>query len=190
MHTTSPTLLQKLRDPSDAAAWDRFVDLYLPLLMHWARRIPARGAEPADLVQEVFVKLTRELPKFNYEPARGRFRCWLRTLCGNQWRDYQKKRANQLGQADAAQLDGLPAADDGLEQFWNREYTAFVLREAFKIVEGEFDATSRTVFTEVIVNGRPVNDVAQALGVRPNAVSMRKFRVLRRLRRELGGFLE
>jgi hypothetical protein len=32
MHTTSATLLQKLRDPSDVAAWERFVELYLPLL--------------------------------------------------------------------------------------------------------------------------------------------------------------
>src|SRR5258708_5514607 len=125
MHNTSPTLLQKLRDPSDVAAWERFVELYLPLLMHWARKLPARGAEPADLVQDVFVKLTQELPKFPYEPAQGRFRGWLRTVCVNQWRDYQKKRANQLGQADTAQLADVTSADDGLEQFWNREFTAF-----------------------------------------------------------------
>jgi len=40
------------------------------------------------------------------------------------------------------------------------------------------------------MNGRPIHEVAQQLGITPNAISMRKFRVLRRLRRELGGFLE
>ena len=190
LRTRASLLFRLQQSPADQTAWEQFVELYLPLLMHWARRLPARGAEPADLVQDVFVKLSEELPTFIYEPAKGRFRGWLRTVCLNQWRDSQRKHAHHLGQADAALLDELAADDDGLEQLWNRDYTTFVLREAFRILEGEFDALSRTVFTEVVVHGRAVNDLAQQLGVSPNAISMRKFRVLRRLRGELGRFIE
>jgi hypothetical protein len=31
MHTTSPSLLERLRDPEERAAWERFVELYHPL---------------------------------------------------------------------------------------------------------------------------------------------------------------
>ena len=105
-------------------------------------------------------------------------------------RDHQRKRANHLVQADAAQLSALASADDGLEQFWNQDYVAFLATEAFKILEKEFDPTTRAVFVEVAMNGRAVKDVAQQLGLSPNAVSIRKFHVMRRLRHELAEFLE
>jgi DNA-directed RNA polymerase specialized sigma24 family protein len=42
----------------------------------------------------------------------------------------------------------------------------------------------------VVLKDRPVHEVAQQLGLTPNAISMRKFRVVRRLRQELAEFLE
>ena len=190
MHTTSFTLLDRLRNSSDSAAWDRFVDLYVPLLVFWARQLPVSGMEPADFVHDVFIKLKQELPKFTYDPAKGKFRRWLRTVCVNHWRDHQRKRANHLAQADAAQLAALASADDGLEQFWNQDYVAVLANEAFKILEKEFDPTTRAIFIEVAMNGRSVQEVAQQFGLSPNAVSIRKFHVLRRLRHELAEFLE
>jgi RNA polymerase sigma-70 factor, ECF subfamily len=190
VHNTSFTLLQKLRNPTDTAAWDRFVDLYLPLLFFWARQLTAGSADPADLVHDVFVKLMEELPKFAYDPARGGFRGWLRTVCHNHWRDHLRKRAHHLVQAEDAQLAALVATDDGLEQFWNQDYHALLVRQAFRLLQDEFDPTTRAAFVEVVLKDRPVHEVAQQVGLTPNAVSMRKFRVVRRLRQELADFLE
>jgi len=49
MHTTSPTLLEKLREPNQGQAWARFVELYTPLLLAWARRIGLQPQDAADL---------------------------------------------------------------------------------------------------------------------------------------------
>ncbi len=38
MHTTPPALLERLRQPGDQAAWQRFAQLYTPLLNYWAQR--------------------------------------------------------------------------------------------------------------------------------------------------------
>jgi RNA polymerase sigma-70 factor (ECF subfamily) len=190
MPTTSFTLLQKLRDPNDAAAWDRFVELYLPLLFFWARKLPAAGADPADLVHDVFVKLMQELPKSSYDPAFGGFRSWLRSVCQNHWRDHRRKRAHHVVQADDAQLEALAAADDGLERFWNEDYNSLLACAAFRLLEGEFDPITRAAFVEVVLNDCPVTEVARQFGLTPNAISMRKFRVVRRLRQELAEFLE
>ena len=189
MHETSETLLQKLRDPTDAAAWYRFVELYLPLLFYWARRLPLKGADPDDLVQDVLLKLVQKLREFNYDPDGGGFRKWLRTLCNNHWRDHWRKRANRVRQADEARLEGLEVADVGLERFWNEDYFGFLVAETFKIIEREFDSSTRTAFVEVVMNGRTVNEVARDLGLTPSAISMRKFRVLQRLRQELVEFV-
>ena len=188
MHKTSITLLQKLRDPNDVAAWHRFIELYLPLLFFWARKLPMKGADPDDLVQDVLLKLVQKLPEFNYDPEGGGFRNWLRTLCHNHWRDHWRKRANRVHQADEAHLEALEVTDLGLEQFWNEDYYGLLVAETFRIIESEFDPTTRAAFVEVVMNERPVNEVARELGVTPNAVSMRKFRVLQRLRQELAEF--
>ena len=36
---TRPSLLLRLRDFQDRQAWEQFVDLYTPLLFHWALRL-------------------------------------------------------------------------------------------------------------------------------------------------------
>src|SRR5947209_13312864 len=76
MHTTSASLLHRLRQPSDKESWPRFVKLYTPLLFYWARRLGLQEPDAADLVQDVFTALVQKLPQFEYDPDRG-FRSWL-----------------------------------------------------------------------------------------------------------------
>src|SRR5688572_2723905 len=75
MHTTPPSLLERLRRPAEQAAWPQFVKLYTPLLCHWSRRLGLRDGEVEDFVQDLFVMLVRKLPEFNYQPSQ-RFRGW------------------------------------------------------------------------------------------------------------------
>ncbi|HEV3262134.1 MAG TPA: sigma-70 family RNA polymerase sigma factor, partial [Gemmataceae bacterium] len=79
MPTTSASLLERLRQPGDQAAWSRFVQLYTPLLYSWARQVRLQHQDAADLVQEVFAVLIRKWPEFSYDPQKS-FRSWLRTV--------------------------------------------------------------------------------------------------------------
>ena len=71
--STSETLLERLRQRSDQQAWQRFVELYTPLLFHWAYRVGRQEADAADLVQDVLALLVRKLPQFSYD-SRSSFR--------------------------------------------------------------------------------------------------------------------
>ena len=53
MFATPASLLDRLRQPEQATAWDRFVELYTPLLFHWAQRLGQQDSDCADLVQDV-----------------------------------------------------------------------------------------------------------------------------------------
>src|ERR1700716_2727364 len=86
MHTTSVSLLQRLRQQPAADTWERFVRLYTPLLLYWARRLRLQDQDAADLVQDVLIVLVRKLPEFQYQPGRS-FRGWMRTVLLNKWRD-------------------------------------------------------------------------------------------------------
>src|SRR5579871_5849244 len=95
MHDTPASLLERLRGPTDQAAWVRFTHLYTPLLFHWAGRLGLRPDDAADLVQDVLATLVRELPRFEYDRDRS-FRGWLRTVTLNRWRNSLRRRAEPV----------------------------------------------------------------------------------------------
>ena len=82
MPKTPASRLEPLRRPDEPDAWRRFVHLYTPLLLGWARRFGLQDPDAAYLVQEVFVVLLQEMPRFQYDPHK-RFRGWLRTIMVN-----------------------------------------------------------------------------------------------------------
>jgi len=195
MHTTSPTLLEKLREPNQGQAWARFVELYTPLLLAWARRMGLQPHDAADLVQDVLTTLVQQLPKFRYDahdPKKKSFRGWLRTVCFNKWHDRCRLKRNQMVNADSSELNALPTAD-GLEQFWEEEHDRFLVRQALKTLKdlrGDLQPQTIEICWELIVNDRPAAAVARQFGVTENKVYLAKLRVMRRLRDELAEFLE
>jgi RNA polymerase sigma-70 factor, ECF subfamily len=95
MTTTPASLLERLREPFEPEARERFVSLYTPLLYTWGRQVGLQEQDTADLVQDVFVKLVKVLPTFTYHAHKGGFRRWLRTVTLNTWRDQRKRRSDR-----------------------------------------------------------------------------------------------
>jgi len=186
MLTTSPTLLNRLRQPSQPEAWARFVHLYTPLLLCWARRQGFQEADAQDLVQEVLVKLVRELP--TYERGKGQsFRGWLFRVTVNQCRDFRRRKATRALPGP----DGLSAvSDDSLSELEETEYRQLLVRRGLEVIRPDFSESTWTAFTRVMVEGRSPADVAAELNLSVNAVFLARNRVLTRLRQELDGLLE
>ena len=81
MDFTPISLIERLQQ-KEPLAWDRFVDLFAPLLDLWAGRLGLSSNDADDLVQEVFVILLRRMPQFAYDPRQS-FRGWLWTVMSN-----------------------------------------------------------------------------------------------------------
>jgi RNA polymerase sigma-70 factor (ECF subfamily) len=188
MHTTPPTLLERLRDKLDAHSWGRLVDLYTPLLFSWARRCGASDSDAADLVQEVFVALLQTLPEFRYDHQRGKFRNWLLTLLRNKWHDRLRSNAREE-KARAQRLQQVESPDDA-ELFREEEYRRELAGRVLTLIKDEFAPATWQAFWETVVQGRSPHDVAGELGITENAVYCAKCKVLRRLRQEVTGFIE
>ena len=187
MNTTPVSLLKRLREPSCADAWPRFVQLYTPLLYHWAHRSGFPRQEADDLVQEVFAVLVRKLPLLTYDPHKT-FRGWLRTVALNKWNERRRRQAPATRPLDAvATVD--PDATDPAEQFWEEEYRGMLLKRAMQLMHTDFPDSWQACY-QVLVDGRPVAEVAAQHGMTPGALRQAKFRMLRRLREELAGLLE
>jgi DNA-directed RNA polymerase specialized sigma24 family protein len=67
--TTHQSLLVRLSDRQDQAAWREFCDRYEELVRGFARRQGVQGSEQDDVLQDVLWALTRVMPGFVYQPA-------------------------------------------------------------------------------------------------------------------------
>ena len=83
---TSASLLERLRDPADARAWQRLVDVYTPLIHSWLCRHAVQQPDLDDLTQDVLTVLVHEMPSFRHNERPGAFRYWLRTVTVNRLR--------------------------------------------------------------------------------------------------------
>ena len=185
-HTTSPSLLERLRRPADQEAWSRFVRLYTPLVFHWACRMGLQGSDAADLAQEVFALLVQKLPQFVYDPGKS-FRAWLRTVVVNKWRERLRVRSGP----DARGEDlPEPVAPDDADALAEVEFHQHLLARTLEIMQTEFQPLTWKACWEHKVCGRRAAEVAQELGLTVNAVYLCSSRVLRRVRQELSGLLD
>lgn len=68
MNSPSANLLKRLREPHAESAWQRFVELYAPLIFYWARQKGLNADDAADLLQDVLATLLTKLPEFRHDP--------------------------------------------------------------------------------------------------------------------------
>ena len=185
MLTTSIHLLERVRHADDEAAWRRFVSLYVPMMTRWTRRWGLGPQDGMDIVQEVLVTLVRQLPRFQYDPARGSFRGWLKTLTFRQVAARRDQRVVAGGGGDEVEPSAPPesAAEEA-------EYRSVLVRRALELMKGDFEETTWRACWEHTVSGRSAAEVGRQLGLSEGAVYVAKCRVLRRLRDELRGLLD
>src|SRR5215469_8776420 len=93
MLETRLSLVDRVRDPSDAAAWAEFVTVYQPLLTAYVRKRGVNEADAADIVQEVFTRLVPAMARFHLDHQRGRFRTWLWQVAHTALIDWTRRRA-------------------------------------------------------------------------------------------------
>jgi RNA polymerase sigma-70 factor, ECF subfamily len=188
VNTTSFTLLERLRRPGEADAWNRFVKLYTPLLYQWARGMHLSSQDAADLVQDVLTVLLQKLPEFTYDQGKS-FRSWLLTVTLNKWRENARKHSVPLANIDP---DSLPdeAGSESTAAFEEAEYRQYLVRRALEVMQADFQPSTWKACWECVVHGKPADLVAKELKTTTNAVYLAKSRVLRRLHQELKGLLD
>src|SRR5215813_1841433 len=90
---TRASLLVRLRDGSDAAAWREFVHLYATVIYGFARKRGLQDADAADLMQEVLRSVAAAVGRLNYDPGKGTFRGWLYSITRNKIYNFLESRA-------------------------------------------------------------------------------------------------
>jgi len=185
---TRPSLLARLQDAGDEAAWVQFVGLYGPVVFGFARKRGLQETDAADLTQEVFCVMATAAPRFAYDRRRGSFRSWLYTVARNELHDWLCRRERQCrGSGDSgvlALLEEQPAPENEQES-WDLEYDRQLFAWAVKQVRVAFQDSSWQAFWQTAVEGRDPKVVAEELGMSLGALYIAKSRIRARLKKEI-----
>jgi RNA polymerase sigma-70 factor (ECF subfamily) len=182
---TRASLLVRLRDPHDAAAWGEFVDLYAPLLYGYLRKQGLQDADAVDLSQDVLQAVAGAVGRLEYDPARGAFRNWLFTVVRRKlsnWRRAQRNRPDgDTGRESHRILKQLPAPE-GAEAEWEAEWQQRLFAWACEQVRPDVTETTWQAFWRTAIDDQPGKQVAADLGLSVAAVYRARSRVLARLK--------
>lgn len=154
-----------------------------------------RGLQEAnaqDLAQEVFRAVARAIERYDPDPAQGSFRGWLSRIAGNLIINLlAAQRRHPRGTGDTDMLRLLEEQPDLLSKesaLFESEYRKRLLSWAAERVRGSFSETMWQAFWRTGVEGQPVKEVAQSLGMSIGTVYQYKSRVVARIRREIEQF--
>jgi RNA polymerase sigma-70 factor (ECF subfamily) len=183
--STRASLLLRLRDPQDQAAWREFVTIYAPLVYGYLRKQGLQDADAADLCQEVLAAVAGAVGRLHYDPNRGFFRNWLFTMVRHKLLDWRRLFHHRLlGSGDTGThklLDQLPAPDT-TEVEWHRQWERRLFAWACEQVRPHVTDATWQAFWRTSVDGEPSQQVAVDLGLTVAAVYHARGRVLARLK--------
>jgi RNA polymerase sigma factor (sigma-70 family) len=182
---TRASLLVRLRDPQDEAAWAQFVDLYAPLVYGYARKQGLQDADAADLTQEVLGTVAGAVDRLEYDPCKGAFRNWLFTIVRRKlsnWRVAADRRARGSGDSATQELLEQCPAPQVITPDWETAWEQRLFAWACERARRDVSDTTWQAFWRTAVDGIPGKQVAADLDLSVAAVYLARSRVLARLK--------
>jgi|LakMenEpi03Aug12_release.lakeMendotaPanAssembly.Ray.scaffolds.fasta_scaffold508656_1 RNA polymerase sigma-70 factor (ECF subfamily) len=184
---TSLELLERLQcEQFDQEAWDRFVNRYHGVLVDWARRWGAQGADCQELAQEVLFKLVLGMRNFHYDPDQS-FRSWLKTVAYRTLKRQNKKleRLVLLGESHASKLFNSVEARGELHSILEIQAERELLELSSQRVRKRIQEKTWRAFELLVIQEWTGEQVANELGISISSVYVAKFNVMRMLRDEV-----
>lgn len=189
--STQATLLARLADSEDQEAWREFVEMYAPQVFVWARRYGAQESDAADVTQIVLGKLVRAMQTFQYDPKRGSFRGWLRTVTSNAVRSFavSDQRAGRgaggtsINRRLASLQDPRPLED--LHAVLDRQAEKELLAAAEDRVQLRVKPAHWSAWQLTVREGLKPSAAAEQLNCPPSEVYVARTRITQMIRREI-----
>jgi RNA polymerase sigma factor (sigma-70 family) len=181
---TRASLLSRVRDTADHEAWRDFERTYRDLVLRYSARRGLQPMDAEDVFQRVLLKLLRALPRFTYDPARGRFRDYLYRAVRSAISDHAARLERTPAPVDSDMLELAGAAGPdapALDSAWDQEWADHHYRLALATLRDTFDPRSLEMFERLLAGAR-VDAVALEYATTPGAVHKVKQRVRDRLK--------
>ncbi len=117
--TTSTAFIEQLKD-NQPAAWERFRELYIPVILALARENTESETDALALTEGVIEKVAAGMAKFERRPKQ-RFRNYVKVICLRHISDFLRKQKRKAKKLDP--------------QLFDKQFSEMELRRAIAITK-------------------------------------------------------
>jgi len=188
---TQSSLLVRIRDTRDQAAWEDFCAIYRPVILQMAGRAGIQPMDCEDIAQRVLAAVARSLTRRAHDTQRARFSTWLHRVVHNAIVNAVTRHRSDQAQGGTSALLKLQQQSvfcdinpEGLRLEYHRE----MFRRAADRIRPEFSGRTWDAFFRTAVGRESVADVARQLSMNPGAIYTARSRVMRRIRDVVRGW--
>ena len=184
---TRSSLLRKIRDPENNAAWERFFDQYAEFVFALARRSGLQAADADEVLQAVLIEVAKSIRSFEYNPEKGKFRSWLATCAHRRITDLlrvkYRRESREVGGLDRSEEHTefiLRQADPGPDQFKEmaeEEWRALVKGMALRKTKATTSPKQFGLFHAYAIEEWPIDKVMKTYGATRDQIYQAKRRV-------------
>lgn len=182
---THYSLLARLAEPADFAAWSEFASLYEEAIFRYSRNRGLQDADAREVVQKVLIAVHKSIPSWKPTGRPGSFRAWLletaHRVCLRALSDLRKCDRAIGGTSMLERLNGFADADS-VAYSEERDWRQWAFCWAAGQVQRDVQPASWRAFWLTAVDGMPPDQVAAKLGMKTGAVYAARCRVLARIR--------
>ena len=182
---TSASLIAKLHDHGDAAAWDDFERIYRPVIFRIARAKGLQYADAFDLVQTVMISVASALPKYQSLTGGPPFRHWLSRITRNAILKALSRgpRIKATGGTEILDiLSEVPTADAQTTALIRLEYRRELFHLAVEQIRNDVQAGTWLAFELTVIQNVAIEDAAKKLKTTPGNIYAARSRMMKRLR--------
>ena len=182
--TTRRSLLVRLRDSRDEAAWLEFTAIYEPVIYRMTKRRGMQDADAREVVQEVLLSVSTAINRFDLEQS-GSFGGWLNRITRNATIDRMRSIASRKETVDGSgvvrKLDAI-ISNQKIEDEFEQDRRQQLFRWAASQVRLTTGEQNWMAFWRSAIDGRGVREVAGELGMSEGAVYVARCRIVKRIR--------
>lgn len=185
---TSESLILRMKDPADSAAWSAFLAIYRPVVYRLAQSRGLQDADADDLAQQVFVSIARSVASWAPAANGPPFRAWMYRIAHNEiLKAISRRKPDAAAGSSSVQemLNAIPQDDSDASVELLRESRMEAFRWASSAIQHEFTAATWTMFWQSTVEELKVDDVATTHGRTRGAVYLARYRVMKRLKEKI-----
>lgn len=183
---TQPSLMVRLRDSADNEAWVEFTQLYEPLLMRLMTRNGLQESDARDVCQQTLQAVARDIHQWKPDGRDGSFRRWLFRVAKNRvlkFLNSQRKFPIRSGGTSLhLNLQQQPDHKQSISDVFEQEYRERLVVWAAEQIRAEFQPPTWSAFWLTCVEGQPIAEVAEQLGMSVGNVYVARSRIIARLK--------
>ncbi len=188
MDTTRASLLIRIKDPRNTRVWSDFDAIYRPILRRFATACGLDEIDAEDAVQYGMAAVHKHIDRFDYDPDRGRFRGWLRTVVNNHVRNLLKKRRDPI--AETRELERPQDREESPEVEFDRMWMEEHLKYCLGKVRAEVEENTFAAYQHYVIDEWSVKRVCGTFKINRNQLYKIKWRITQKLQERMNTLLD